>query len=253
MVPSRVRAWQGNKQLILAPEDVVPESLIPATKRKRKRVRGILFFIWLLLLGLYVQSYFGFGKPLLPTHISVKILLRSVIVVLAWLFLVGPLVKMILHRWLQKKRDQSRDEIAKILDLLPSTQQLIIRAWKNSDRYKGLRRVKEVTKLIFTNALLETKKQEVYILTDKIQTGKTTSIKKWAARRNDVFGVLTPVIDGKRVFMDLVTGEQFPMEAVTGEAKYEVGRFQFSRKNFERAKALILKSVNERGWLILDA
>ena len=76
----------------------------------------------------------------------------------------------------------------------------------------------------------------VFILTAPIQSGKTTSLTEWIRNKTNVAGILTPVINGKRVFQNIKTGEQFPMEAVPGESEVlTVGRFVFSRKNFNEA------------------
>jgi nucleoside-triphosphatase THEP1 len=93
----------------------------------------------------------------------------------------------------------------------------------------------------------------VYILTAPVQTGKTTSLVNWSAKRNDVYGILTPVVDGKRVFMNAHTKEQFPMEAVEGEKEVlSIGRFVFSKNNFEKAIQIILNAINKEGWLVID-
>jgi len=81
---------------------------------------------------------------------------------------------------------------------------------------------------------LRMSERSIYILTGKIQSGKTTALMKWAASRNDVFGIFTPVIDGKRFFMDAHTHDQFKMEAdKTEKEALSVGRFNFSKDSFE--------------------
>ncbi|MDP4264118.1 MAG: nucleoside-triphosphatase [Bacteroidota bacterium] len=95
--------------------------------------------------------------------------------------------------------------------------------------------------------------QKIYLLTGPVQTGKTTSLINWSIKRNDVFGILTPVVDGKRVFMNAHTREQFPMEATGGETETQkVGRFIFSKTNFNRAVQVILDAMNTSGWLAID-
>jgi nucleoside-triphosphatase THEP1 len=92
----------------------------------------------------------------------------------------------------------------------------------------------------------------IYILSAPIQTGKTTSLINWSSQREDVYGILTPVKDGKRVFMNAHTREQFAMEAETGEETLDIGRFHFSKKNFEKATSIIRDDMLNPGWLVID-
>jgi nucleoside-triphosphatase THEP1 len=168
------------------------------------------------------------------------------------------LLKQLLHRWLQKEKTRSQQEIKEVLELLPATQQLIVQSWKNSAHLKGVRRLSFCSKIIFVNtfSLLSLRREagaEVYILTAPIQSGKTTSLINWSANRNDVYGILTPVVNGKRVFMNVNTKERFPMEAKEGEREIlTVGRFAFSKNNFERAIQIIRDDISKNGWLIID-
>jgi nucleoside-triphosphatase len=95
---------------------------------------------------------------------------------------------------------------------------------------------------------------KIYILTGAIQTGKTTTLLKWAAGRNDVYGILTPVVNGKRVFMDIRSGEQFDMEAAPDDvAVLSVGKYKFSKKSFDRAAEIIITGSRAGiGWLVMD-
>ena len=92
----------------------------------------------------------------------------------------------------------------------------------------------------------------IFILSAPIQTGKTTSVIKWSEGA-EVHGILTPVVNGKRVFMDAATKEQFPMEA--GDDDHErlyIGRFAFSKKGFEKAIQIIHDAIDKKGWLVID-
>jgi len=263
LLPKRIEKWSKDERYKIHIDNAAVTTL-PATSRKKKRFKKGLFIIWLLLIALYVQSYFKIGTPLLPSHISLKILLRSLIIVLGWIFIVGPLLKQLLHGWLKKKQTQSQQEIQQVLQLLPVTQQLIIQSWKQSAGNKGWKRLSTWSKIVLVNALtpLSLKRGvvgEVYILTAPIQTGKTTSLVNWSDKRNDVYGILTPVVDGKRMFMDAHTRQLFLMEAKEGDPStplrmdiLTVGRFVFSKANFEKAIQIIRDAINKKGWLVID-
>lgn len=92
-----------------------------------------------------------------------------------------------------------------------------------------------------------------YLLSGPVQSGKTSSLLQWLAGRTDADGILTPVVKGKRVFLDIRSGEQFNMEAEAGEAAViTVGRFTFSKNNFIRAIEIIRNAPDSESWLIID-
>lgn len=93
----------------------------------------------------------------------------------------------------------------------------------------------------------------IYLLTGPIGSGKTSALLEWAGKRKDVHGILTPVMNGQRVFMDIYSGEQFNMEAGEDESLFlQVGRYRFSRNGFDKAEKIIKAAVNEPGWLVID-
>jgi len=92
----------------------------------------------------------------------------------------------------------------------------------------------------------------VYIVTGQIQTGKTTALIEWSDGKNDVFGILTPVIEGKRFFMDAHLRNRFEMEANEGDQEViSIGRFKFSTISFHKATQIINDSIG-KGWLVID-
>ena len=252
ILPNRIEKWSNNKQYTVIIKDTA-EIALPALSKKRKRLKKGLLVIWILLIILYVQSYFKIGIPLLPAHISFKIFLRSLIIVLGWIFIVGPLMKHILHNWLKKKQTNSQQEVQEILQLLPATQQMIAKSWKQAAGMKGWGKINTWSKMVLLNALKPSSAKQLYILTAPIQSGKTTSLVKWSENRNDVYGILTPDVDGKRIFMNAHTRQLFLMEAKEGEMEtFTVGKFIFSKTNFNRAIQIIQDGIDKPGWLVID-
>jgi len=123
---------------------------IPERKRK-KTIRLILFIIWIAFLAIYIQSFFKIGTALLPSTMILRILIRSVIIVLTWYFLISPVLKQLLHKWLQRKKQQSAEQVQEVLNLLPSTQGLMIRSWQLAADHKGWRRIVLCCKIILAN------------------------------------------------------------------------------------------------------
>ncbi len=92
------------------------------------------------------------------------------------------------------------------------------------------------------------------IVTGPINSGKTTRLMDWCKNRKDVYGILTPKINGKRVFVDVATGDQFEMEAQENEENVlSIGKYIFSVAGFDRAKNILRNATNRKnGWLIID-
>lgn len=110
---------------------------------------------------------------------------------------------------------------------------------------------------------LNLNKQHI-ILTGPLQSGKTSGLLKWADKKPDVYGILTPVLPTskgpKRFFRDMQTKQQFAMETTPEQAAYyndailSVGRFMFSKKAFERAAVVVKKAIEyaPNGYLLID-
>jgi nucleoside-triphosphatase THEP1 len=258
ILPGRITKWSKEKENKIIIRNETTETFPAISKRKRFFKKGLLI-VWIILVLLYVQSYFKIGTSLLPAHISLKILIRSILVVLTWYFIAGPLLKQLLHYWLQKKKTRSQQDIQQVLQLLPATRQLIAQSWMHTAGKKGWKRLTAFSKIILVNALTRdpapqsAEGSKVFILSNPVQTGKTTSLIKWAEKRNDVFGILTPVTNNKRMFMDIHPRHLFAMEATGDETeRVTVGRFEFSKTNFERAIKIIRDAMNKTGWLVID-
>ncbi|HEX7845099.1 MAG TPA: nucleoside-triphosphatase, partial [Chitinophagaceae bacterium] len=253
LLPQRVSHWSKTSDYFI-PVNATNETIQPIQKKKRRKLKIGLFIVWLLLIGLYVQSYFKIGTPLLPSHISLKILLRSLIIVLGWIFIIGPLLTQLLHGWLKKKQSRSKEDIEQVLQLLPTTRALISQSWKLSSVFKGWKRINHFSRLVLVNSLAASNETNcpVYILSAPIQSGKTTSLIEWAAGKQNIHGILTPVVNGKRVFMNAETKEQWPMEAIGDEETILVGKFIFSKTGFQKAIQVIREAIDKKGWLIID-
>jgi nucleoside-triphosphatase THEP1 len=95
---------------------------------------------------------------------------------------------------------------------------------------------------------------KVIILTGEIQTGKTTLLQQFCIGRNDVAGILTPIVNGKRVFYNIAGNSFFNMEAGANEATVAVGKYLFSASSFINSSSILLKASKsaEYNYLIID-
>jgi nucleoside-triphosphatase len=94
---------------------------------------------------------------------------------------------------------------------------------------------------------------DIYILSGPINSGKTSLLLEWKNGVN-CSGILTPKIDGKRMFMNVATEELFPMEADDSEPVFKTGKYKFSRINFDRAVTILKEEYDDENteWLIID-
>jgi nucleoside-triphosphatase len=94
---------------------------------------------------------------------------------------------------------------------------------------------------------------EIFIFSGPVNSGKTTRLLAWKNGKN-CSGILTPKINGKRMFMNVGTDEFFPMEADESEPVFEIGKYKFSRINFDRAVTVLKEEYDDENteWLIID-
>jgi hypothetical protein len=149
-MPARIKNLQAVREKYNI-ADMTGQQMNTESRRVKKRSGRILFIIWIILLLLYAQSFFSIGKPILPSSVTLRIMIRSFIIVLTWIFIAGPLLKIMLNKWLQKKKTQSQQEVEQVLQLLPATRQLISKSWQLASARKGLSRVWLCCSIILAN------------------------------------------------------------------------------------------------------
>ena len=150
-LPQRIQLLDGlQKKYQVQPEDNYAP-LIPRQKQKTAFFRRFFFISWIFLLLLWLQSVLRIGQPLLPAHISLRLLLRSLLIILTWYFLVAPLLKKALQQWLQQKKKQSASQVQAIVEQLPLTRNLVAQSWELSAGKKGLARLRLCCRIILAN------------------------------------------------------------------------------------------------------
>ena len=94
---------------------------------------------------------------------------------------------------------------------------------------------------------------ELIIISGPVGAGKTSVLNKWTDGRN-VKGILTPVIEGKRMFQDIAGEELFHMEASEGEETLSIGKYNFSVLQFQKAIALVNTAIDasDTEWILID-
>ncbi len=152
--------WQSKSWSILHEEYLIPytneknnEQLKPAGTKRKKKIKYFFIFIWITLIVLFAQSYFHIGAALLPPQIPLQILLRSILIVLSWYFLVSPLLTSLIKKWLSNQRIKSQSDISQVILMLPSTKYIFLKSWQLSSAAKGWKRASAFCKILFVNIL----------------------------------------------------------------------------------------------------
>ena len=94
----------------------------------------------------------------------------------------------------------------------------------------------------------------IIILTGEIQTGKTTLLQQFCNQQNHAAGILTPLVNGKRLFYDIAGKTFFKMETGVKEETLAIGKYLFSALAFAKANNL-LQTESKRTdikYLIID-
>lgn len=92
---------------------------------------------------------------------------------------------------------------------------------------------------------------KIFILKGAIASGKTTYLLDYCRDKN-IGGVLSPVINGKRHFLNIENKETKLMEASDDEIEIlNIGRYKFSAKAFEWAKKILIESANKNFDLVI--
>ncbi|MEO9210023.1 MAG: hypothetical protein ABI208_02945 [Ginsengibacter sp.] len=136
-------------------EDIELQSATTVKKHSKKKgkLKKGLFFIWMILLLLFLQSIFKIGEPILPSNEALMIFVRSLLIIFVWYYLVSPLLIKWINQRLKNKKEKSQSQINAILLLLPSTEYIFRRSWEFSSERKGFARLGMFWKIVVGNTL----------------------------------------------------------------------------------------------------
>lgn len=123
--------------------------------RKRRLSKKITYlFVFGLSFAIFFLSYF---VPVFEETRGVEALimiLRSLIIISAWYFVLGPFLMQKLRSFLEKKESRYQSEIRQILNLLPVMQAVVIKNWRQSAPLKNPRRIPHFIQSVLIHILL---------------------------------------------------------------------------------------------------
>lgn len=154
-LPQKIDLWSTlYKDYLLTPETNKTDKLnMLSTPKRKKYLSKTAVIIWLGLLLLYIQSSFNIGPPLIPANVSLKIFIRSLLIIMTCFFVIGPCLTWLLNRWLQKRKMKENEMMQNILQFLPTTKELVIKSWQLTAKKTGGRRLLLCGKIILLNIL----------------------------------------------------------------------------------------------------
>ena len=98
--------------------------------------------------------------------------------------------------------------------------------------------------------------KKILLYTGPVQSGKSSRLLSFVQNRNDVGGILSPLIDGKKYLYDISSGESKLLEADADNGKEDIiviGKYKFHKKVFEWGRDVLKKaSTQKHTYLIID-
>lgn len=96
--------------------------------------------------------------------------------------------------------------------------------------------------------------KKILVYTGPVQSGKTSRLLSFIRNRNDIGGILSLLIDGKKYLYDISSGERKLLEADTFDEEgnvYEVGKYKFKAEVFKWGRDILKKASAQKYNLIL--
>lgn len=92
---------------------------------------------------------------------------------------------------------------------------------------------------------------KIFILSDKINSGKTTLLETWFNENKDISGFISPKIEGKRHFQNLDTGEKRLVEIEN--SSLQIGKYSFDPEVFSWVEKILMDQIQSgKEWIIID-
>lgn len=129
----------------------------PRKSKKRKRMRLVFIILWLILLSLLMQAYFDPKHSFITLNEITDLILRFVLILTAWYLFLAPLVMMLIKKILVSQRMKKKQEMNKVIEILPQTKYVFIKSWQLSSKEKGYNRLRLFFKILLINVLSEQK------------------------------------------------------------------------------------------------
>ncbi len=214
--------------------------------KRRFKLQKVLFFVILLLsILVYVltisQKSVGFY------------LLRVFLVLLFFNFFLTPFIRWIIQRQSQKYGVQIQATFAQLPYLKNLAFSIFDYCKKN---YSGWKVISRFGNIFLTKTIFQSSETKVFIFSQPIRTGKTSTLQKWITTQGEVAGFLTPEIENKR-FLYFIDCQQKTIlsapEDMSANDVMEVGKFVFLKSAFQEAQTYLQAlDISKHKWIVID-
>lgn len=123
-------------------------------KKKTWLMRPTGIIIISILLVLLIYSYFNPYKSDIASVDILIMLVRSIVLTIIWYALLAPFVKNMFQKFISGKKSFYSEDIDEILNLFPHFKRIVGYTWNESQRLKGLKRIKYFLSTSFYYLLL---------------------------------------------------------------------------------------------------
>lgn len=123
-------------------------------KKKSWLIRPTGIIILSILFFILLYSYFNPYKSDIASVEIIIMLIRSIVLTVLWYALLAPFVRKIFQKFISGKKSFYADEIDEVLNMFPHFKKIVGFTWKDSQNYKGLKRIKYFLSTSFYYLLL---------------------------------------------------------------------------------------------------
>ena len=147
--------WKNNYPSLIIYDKKNASTIVTKKDGSRHKLKPVFIILLLVLVALYIQSYLWPAHSIIPKNIILNIVLRSILILLVWYLIIGPLVMLLIKRSLKQQQQKYKQEINEVMALLPQTKYIFKESFKLSGNKNGLGRIKLFLKILLINVLAD--------------------------------------------------------------------------------------------------
>ncbi|MEE9430438.1 MAG: hypothetical protein V3V16_05315, partial [Melioribacteraceae bacterium] len=133
----------------------ISKELIGRKKKRKKWWRRTSSLVLITFSIILISLSFLFEQ--LGNSVAQKVifmLIRSVVIIVVWFYLISPLLLKYVKKILSKKLKHQAEEVENIISIFPNVRAIIKYSWTQSSNLKGVRRIVEFLNLVLINFLV---------------------------------------------------------------------------------------------------
>jgi hypothetical protein len=131
------------------------EEELEIRKKRKKKFKPAKIFVIILIIFLFLNYLFEIFPQLIPRDESLQIFLRAVLLILFWLLVFSPLMKLLFRKWLSKATNKYSVQVRDLINFLPQTKKIITMCYKKIKHEHGKFRIPAFVKLLTANLIYD--------------------------------------------------------------------------------------------------